>query len=58
MRTEEDRAEAALNDQIFDHARDLGKERVGEVGHNDADILGQPPVLVHRVDVGLIVIGL
>ena len=52
MRRDQDRAVARVDDQTLDPAGDFGEERVRQVRHHDADVLGQPPVLVHRVDVG------
>jgi hypothetical protein len=41
-----------------DAARDLGKERIGQVGHQNADILGQLPVLVHGIEIRAVVVAL
>jgi hypothetical protein len=58
MRAVEDGRETRVDAAQLEDAGDLGEERVGEVGHHDADVLGQAAVLVHRVDVGPEIVAL
>jgi len=57
VRPEQNGPEALPQDVFFDRAGNLGKERVGQMRHHDADVLGQTAVLVHGVKIGPIVIS-
>ena len=58
VRAEKRWRESGLDASSFQHTGNLGKIRIGQERHNDANILGQAPILVHRIDIWAVVVVL